>query len=268
MSAEIHNHIILTILLPGTVENRCNLPLWRNPRSVKIMKIFHRRSEFTTGDLRARYRARYCSLTGRRNSMTGCTVMFIVLLFVTTAGSLSGEEPEQTGSPFAFSGAVSRHEDFQYDLPGGLVFTLEFIEYGPEGWAVRIFDPDFPSDNFCAVVTPPYRGINALQIYAWHFFNEDGTGPNDGSVNAPGEERRFFFVTDKSSYDTAFESLSTMLWPESTEAQEAASDLHDGIHRESGILIIREFVPGYAGGDSAWLDSMEFDVELFVPEWN
>ncbi|MCK4806080.1 MAG: hypothetical protein KAT09_00465 [Candidatus Aegiribacteria sp.] len=200
--------------------------------------------------------------------MNGYPVILFLLMLMTISGSLSGEEPEQHGYPFTFSGAVNRHEDFQHELPGGLVFNLNFITYGPEGWAVRIFDPAFPSDNFCAVVTPPYRGINALQIYAWHFFNEDGTGPNDGSVNAPGEERRFYFVTDKASNDTAFELLSVMLWPESPEAQEAAAAVHDEIHRECGMLTVRELIAGDAVGDSVFIESMEFDVELFIPEWN
>ena len=83
-------------------------------------------------------------------------------------------------------------------------------------------------------------------------------------MNAPGEERRFYFVTDKASYDAAFESLSTMLWPESPEAQEAAAVLHDGIQRESGILTVTELV----AGDSAYIDSMKFDVELYIPRLN
>ena len=115
-------------------------------------------------------------------------------------------------------------------------------------------------------MTPPYRGINALQIYAGHFLNEDGTGPDDGSVNAPGEERRFYFVIDKASNDAAFESLSAMLWPESTEAQEAAAILHDGIHHECGILTVTEIVAGDVSGDSVQIESMTFDVELFIPE--
>ncbi len=188
--------------------------------------------------------------------------IFVFIVLILISNSLLSDEPEQTCDPFGLSGAVNRHEDFQYELPGGLVFTLEFIDYGPEGWAIRIFDPAFPGDNYCAVVTPPYRGINALQLYAWHFFNEDGTGPNDGSVNAPGEERRFYFVTDQASYDAAFESLSAMLWPESSEAQEAAAVLHDGIHRARGILTITELVTG----DSVHIDRMEFNVELFIPE--
>lgn len=194
---------------------------------------------------------------------------FVLILFVliTIDGSIYGEEPGADQSPYSFSGAVSRFEDFQYEIPGGILFSVESIDYGPEGWAVRIFDPAFPSDNFCSVVTPPYRGINALQIYTWHFLNEEGNYPNDGSVNAPGEERRFYFVTDKPGFDIAFESLSAMLWPESSETQEAAAAVHDGVNRERGILAIRELVLGGTEGDSVWIDSMEFDVKLFVPEF-
>lgn len=189
-------------------------------------------------------------------------------MLVTIIGSLHGEESGGNQSPYSFSCAISRYEDFQCELPGGLLFTIEFIDYGPEGWAVRIFDPAFPSDNFCSVVTPPYRGVNALQIYVWHFLNEEGTGLNDGSVNAPGEERRFYFVTSKPGFDIAFESLSGMLWPESPEAQEAAIAVHDGVHRERGILTVKEIVLGGTEGDSVWIDGMEFDVELFVPEFS
>ena len=187
-------------------------------------------------------------------------------MLVSTSGLLFGEEPA-AGQPLcSFSGTVSLGEDFQYELPSGLLFTLESIDYGPEGWALRIFDPAYPSDNFCSVVTPPYRGINALQIYTWHFLNEAGTGLNDGSVNAPGEERRFCFVTDKATFEEAFESLSAMLWPESPEAQEAAAEVHDSIQRENGILILTELVTGNTSGNSIRIESIEFDVNLFLPE--
>ena len=208
----------------------------------------------------------FSGILRKETFMIKCPLILIVL--VLTSSSLFGDEPQQNGCSSAFSGTVSRHEDFQHELPGGLVFTLEFISYGPEGWAIRIYDPAFPSDNFCAVVTEPYRGINALQIYAWHFLNEEGTGPSDSSVNAPGVERRFYFVTDKASYDAAFESLSAMLWPESPEAQEASAAQHDGIHRESGILTVTELAVGYAEGDTAQIDSINFDVQLFIPELN
>jgi len=198
--------------------------------------------------------------------MNGWKANLIILTLISISDLLFGEG-SSTGQPVcSFSGTVSLGEDFQYELPSGLLFTIESIDYGPEGWALRIYDPAYPSDNFCSVVTPPYRGINALQIYAWHFLNETGTGLNDGSVNAPGEERKFYFVTDKASYEEAFETLSAMLWPESPEAQEAAAEVHDCIHREYGVLTVTELVTGITSGDSIPIESIEFDVELFLPE--
>ena len=194
-------------------------------------------------------------------------INLILIIPIMISAILHGEEPGGNLTSYSFSGAVGRYEDFQHELPEGLLFTLEFIDYGPEGWAVRIFDPHYPSDNFCSVVTPPYRGINALQIYAWHFFNEEGTLPNDGSVNAPGEERRFYFVTSKTDFDAAFEFLSAMLWPDNPEDQEAAAAAHDIIHRERGVLVITELVPEYTEGDSVHIERLEFDVELFIPEF-
>lgn len=195
--------------------------------------------------------------------------MRISLLLVTLAymsvpaqdGTAAGGEPCR----FAFTGTVTRGEDLLQEIPGGLTFTLDFIGYGPEGWSVRIFDPARPGDNFCAVVTPPYRGINALQIYAWHFFDDDRTGPNDGSVNAPGEERSFHFVTDIPAYDLAFELLSIMLWPEGPEAADSAAAAHDRIHREEGRITIVELETGcMPGTDSVWIERMEVEVELFI----
>ncbi|OPL17765.1 MAG: hypothetical protein AVO35_08890 [Candidatus Aegiribacteria sp. MLS_C] len=191
--------------------------------------------------------------------------LLLITLVCMSVQAQEGPEAEGDERGFTFTGTVTRGEDLLLEIPGGLNFFLDFIGYGPEGWSVRIFDPARPGDNFCAVVTPPYRGINALQIYAWHFFNEDRTGPNDGSVNAPGEERRFFFVTDIPSYDRAFELLSTMLWPEGPEAADSAAAAHDRILREEGRITIGELETGcIPGTDSVWIERMEIEVELFI----
>jgi hypothetical protein len=43
-------------------------------------------------------------------------------------------------------------------------------------------------------LTPPWHGVpNPRTIEGWHFRNEANSGPNDGSVNAPGELREFIF---------------------------------------------------------------------------
>ncbi len=184
----------------------------------------------------------------------------LIAILAVSPGAASSLDVIQSG--ISFSGEVGRHENYQCELPGGLVFTLEFIGYGPEGWAIRIFDPAFPSDNFCSVVTPPYSGINALQIYSNHFL--EGIDPDN--VCAPGEERRFCFVTCKQDYDAAFTSLSSILWPENQEAQQAAIIIHDGIPRENGMLTITELVLCGTGSDSTRVDSLLFDVDLFIQE--
>ncbi len=187
-----------------------------------------------------------------------------IAIILTVAAVCAADEQQPAMEPFSFTGTVHRGEDFQEDVPGGLVFHLKFIGYGPEGWSICIHDPAYPSDNFCSVVTPPYRGTNALQIFAWHFFNSDMTGENDGSVNAPGEDRSFFFVTSKSDFDNAFQLLSSMLWPQSPGEADEAAAAHDTIPRYRGVMTITGMELGSLPQlDSVWVDSMDFRVELF-----
>lgn len=61
----------------------------------------------------------------------------------------------------------------------------------PVGWDIGIFDTDRSED--LSRFTLPLRGPNARNIYAWHFRNEDNTGPNTGTVNAPQRHRAFMF---------------------------------------------------------------------------
>src|SRR6185503_17865995 len=45
-----------------------------------------------------------------------------------------------------------------------------------------------------STLTPPWHFVpNAREIEGWHFRNPDNTGPNDGSMNAPGYLREFIF---------------------------------------------------------------------------
>ena len=49
-------------------------------------------------------------------------------------------------------------------------------------------------DENIARLTPPYHFVpNPRYVEGWHFRNADNSGPNDGSVNAPQEERDFVF---------------------------------------------------------------------------
>lgn len=181
-----------------------------------------------------------------------------LLVFFTAQGR--SDVPE---SPtYQFSGTVSRGEDFSFEFTPGLEFRLDYIDYEPGGWAVRIADPGYPDENFCSVVTPPYSGTNPLQIYAWHFLNIDGDGPNDGSVNAPGFDRSFMFVTDRDNFTLAFESLSSMLWPQTDEEYDRALAVHNTIPRQLGMLLIKDI--GFVESESTSIESLEFEVELYM----
>ena len=88
-----------------------------------------------------------------------------------------------------FSGEVLKGRSFERQVGANLFFRLVPEELG---WSISMGNKA-PRENFCSVVTPPYRGMNALRIEGWHFRNADNTGPNDGGVNAPRELREFIF---------------------------------------------------------------------------
>jgi hypothetical protein len=112
-----------------------------------------------------------------------------------------------------FSGEVLKGRSFEKTIRANLFFRLVPQELG---WTILIGSKADAANNFCGVVTPPYRGINALQIEGWHFRNSDNTGPNDAgpkNVNAPQELREFYFVLSEADYRNAMDALQIMLWP-------------------------------------------------------
>jgi len=110
------------------------------------------------------------------------TVLLVSLLSV-TCGCQSARQQ------VIFAGTVKAGEHFQHALDGRFTFTMEPSEYG---WLVAVYEIGRNED--LARLTPPFHFVpNPTQIEGWHFRNEDDTGPNDGSVNAPQEEREFIF---------------------------------------------------------------------------
>jgi hypothetical protein len=62
-----------------------------------------------------------------------------------------------------------------------------------DGWFIQVSVRGRDADDL-ARFTPPWHFVpNPLDLDGWHFRNADNTGPNDGSVNAPGELREFIF---------------------------------------------------------------------------
>lgn len=114
--------------------------------------------------------------------------VFIARFFLAfPAYSLTCEETP-THHAYHFSGEVSGSHEYREDVNGKWVFALLKVDHG---WAIRLYDKN---GTDLTQLTPPYRfGVNHRDILGWHFRNIDNTSRNDGSVNAPGEERIFIF---------------------------------------------------------------------------
>lgn len=166
-----------------------------------------------------------------------------------------------------FSGEVKRGEDFVKPLRDDLAFCLKYRkDKANEGWRIWIGDLSEPHNDYCSVVTPPYRGINALDIKGWHFRNIDNSGPNDGSVNAPREQRDFSFIFSRDQYDLALKALRAMLWHNDEMTQDEARALHESTTKAKGTLtIIKMELGNLALNERAWIEHLSFRVTLEFP---
>lgn len=203
--------------------------------------------------------------------MVGLIMLLAVFAACTSDSKVtpgSPEPPTPDSTTYSFTGSVSRGEKFEHRLPNNLVFRLvpdEYAELGWVGWQIQI-EPTSKSDhNYAGIVTPPFRGVNALQIIGWHFRNADNTEPNDGSVNAPQQERDFLFVTNEEDYEIAFAAVDCIMHPVQCEDMDygQAFALHEGITKSEGTLLIKELELGnLIPGQQAWIEQMAFEVEI------
>jgi len=167
-----------------------------------------------------------------------------------------------------FSGQISKGQSFEKQIGANLFFRLIPEELG---WTISVGGNTGPENNFCGVVTPPYRGINAIHIEGWHFRNLDNTGPNEAgpkNVNAPQKVREFYFVLDDGDYRKAFDALQTLLWPYSKSKQQIneAQSVHAQLPKGNGALTIRDLkLNTLEVGKQAGIDAMTIDVELKFP---
>ena len=166
-----------------------------------------------------------------------------------------------------FSGDVLKGRSFERQIGANLFFRLVPEELG---WSISVGSKAV-RENFCSVVTPPYRGMNALVIEGWHFRNSDNSGPNEPglkNVNAPQELREFYFVLNEADYRRAFDALQILLWPYSYSKQQidAAEGAHAKVRKGRGKLMIRDLKLNVLElGKQAGIDRMAFDVELTFP---
>jgi len=65
-----------------------------------------------------------------------------------------------------FSGEAFKGQSFERQIDRDLFFRLVPEELG---WTISVGSNTGPRNNFCGVVTPPYRGVNQIYIDSWHF---------------------------------------------------------------------------------------------------
>ena len=121
--------------------------------------------------------------------MKAFLVGFLVLLTVGAAHARC--RPTHGRVAEEIRGEIRADSTFERATPHGrFIARLEPMEYG---WYLRIYEPDRIGDDL-ARLTPPWHFVpNPREIEGWHFRNAQNTGPNDGSVNAPGKQRDFIF---------------------------------------------------------------------------
>ena len=164
-----------------------------------------------------------------------------------------------------FSGEVSKGRSFEKPIGADLFFHLISQELG---WTISVGSKESAGNNFCEVVTPPYRGINSIHIDGWHFRNADNSGPNEvGSknVNAPQEVREFYFVLNNADHRKAIGALQILLWRYSYSKREIddAEHIHAQLPKGNGRLTIRDLkLNTLERGKQAGIERLTFDVEL------
>ena len=163
-----------------------------------------------------------------------------------------------------FSGRVERGEVFEQQIAPNLVFRLIPLA---QDWEIWIGDSTDSGHNFSDVVTPPLYGINPRQIEGWHFRNSDNSGPNQAgekNVNAPQYERRFCFVLNEADYQAAYAWLDAHKGA-TAQVSGTVESRYQMAERATGAVSIRELVLGNLDGERAWIERMEFGVEITVP---
>jgi hypothetical protein len=147
---------------------------------------------------------------------------------------------------FSVEGEVRRGKTFEARVDALRTFRLKPFS---EGWIIEVKDKD--GNDYCSVVTAPYRGVNALSIFG-------------GSA---GTAHRFRCLAARADQAEADRDLREVLWNEKASWKEtdAAAQAHERLaaDAERGTLTISRLSLGNQGPDKRpWIESMAFRFEL------
>ena len=171
-----------------------------------------------------------------------------------------------------FSGHVTRGQFYTHEIVKGLIFCLRPSTswHKNDGWEIVISDTtdDKRNQGFNGIVTPPFHGMNPIDIEGWHFRNDKNTAENDGSVNAPQKIREFNFVINRNDFEKVWSATMCKLWNECENGltQNEAGKIIATTPRSRGVLNITNFELGnLIPNDKAWFESMDFEVKIYLP---
>jgi hypothetical protein len=159
---------------------------------------------------------------------------------------------------FSVEGNVVRGNEFAAKIDALRTFHLKKFS---EGWIIQVLDDK--GDDYCSVVTPPYRGTTRLEI-----FGDVGTAEVERKANSFGKRREFRCVENAADYAAADKSLRFVLWPDPKATWQETDDnaqAHQRLATEAqrGIFTISRVVLGNLGpGLRPWIESMHFRFEL------
>jgi hypothetical protein len=149
-------------------------------------------------------------------------------------------------------GEVSEGKAFERFFGPDFMFRLQPIPYG---WSIEVRVRGRKDD--ISRFTPPWHFVpNPRDVEGWHFRNADNTGPNDGSVNAPQEQRDFIFSPEVGS---TIGGPGANRWPTTEEMERVAAF-------GRGTLSITDLVlADPEPGKTAGIVRMKFHVNLRWP---
>ena len=156
------------------------------------------------------------------------------------------------GGQQTFSGRVSHGQNFSYRLAGGLWFCLcPEPDANGGGWRIAVAEKcNVASHDFVSVATPPFHGVNPIEIEAWHF---------DAGANAPQTERDFAFVLTDRDWARLGSDLNSY-----QDAGKMLKELDD-LGRGHGTLTITRMVRHASAEGKSLFDWMQFRVVISIP---
>ncbi len=180
----------------------------------------------------------------------------------------------------SFSGEVNRGDYYEHVIEGNLILCLVprsiWARVPDSGWGIVVTDtepgscdPHSPNAaNFGPIVTPPSHNNPLFDVLGSDFRNAANTGPNDGSVNAPQNERYFNFLFRRSDYYATLHGQPCLTWKLPNDCAMATQyPWRQDIPHSTARFTVNDIRLGnLSPGTKAWIEYMNFTVDVYLPE--